>query len=380
MAANTSDTKPVTLTRDELYRLVWETPMTRLAMRFGVSGNGLAKICDRLLVSYPPRGYWARLAAGQSVTKTNLLPPTANTPSSATITPTPPPPSKPELPADARATVDRVRAEALATPVPERLSQPHVIVARWLADHEKRKAEARRERDPWRKKLIDPGDLSPDMRRRYRLLDALFKAVEKNGGKVKEDDRRQPYVELSGEKIEYQIREKQRMVRQNDTRQFQSTGKLVFAIKTYLPSGLQREWTESDETVMEILLPDIIATLVAAGPLLAERAARIREEQHKRQIEERKRYEKEQERKLQENRIRCFREFAQKHHDVQAALAFLEALRAATQDTSQVFFGNKVSDWFDWLEDGLKDGDPINSGVEPIFSAIAKVTAWTYRE
>lgn len=33
--------------------------MSRLAEEFGISGNGLAKICDRLDVTYLPRGYWA---------------------------------------------------------------------------------------------------------------------------------------------------------------------------------------------------------------------------------------------------------------------------------------------------------------------------------
>lgn len=31
--------------------------MSKLAAEFGVSGNGLAKICDRLKVPYPGRGY-----------------------------------------------------------------------------------------------------------------------------------------------------------------------------------------------------------------------------------------------------------------------------------------------------------------------------------
>ena len=51
---------PVTLSREELYALVWATPMSRLAIQYGLSGNGLAKICRRLDVPYPPRGYWAR--------------------------------------------------------------------------------------------------------------------------------------------------------------------------------------------------------------------------------------------------------------------------------------------------------------------------------
>jgi hypothetical protein len=45
---------------EELYRMVWDRPMIRLAEEFGITENGLAKICDRLDVPYPPRGHWAK--------------------------------------------------------------------------------------------------------------------------------------------------------------------------------------------------------------------------------------------------------------------------------------------------------------------------------
>ena len=63
--ANEQPKRPVTISREQLYKQVWETPMSRLGVQYGISGNGLAKICDRLSVPYPPRGYWARKAAGQ---------------------------------------------------------------------------------------------------------------------------------------------------------------------------------------------------------------------------------------------------------------------------------------------------------------------------
>jgi hypothetical protein len=33
--------------------------MNRLAAKYGISGNGLAKICRRLDIPYPARGHWA---------------------------------------------------------------------------------------------------------------------------------------------------------------------------------------------------------------------------------------------------------------------------------------------------------------------------------
>jgi AcrR family transcriptional regulator len=48
------------LSRDELYQMVWSRPLVALAGDLGMSGNGLAKICDRLLIPHPPRGFWTK--------------------------------------------------------------------------------------------------------------------------------------------------------------------------------------------------------------------------------------------------------------------------------------------------------------------------------
>ncbi|MDE2319926.1 MAG: hypothetical protein KGK02_09545 [Rhodospirillales bacterium] len=55
------------LTRRELFDLVWSKPIQQLAAEFGVSDRGLAKVCARNGIPNPPRGYWARLAAGGNV-------------------------------------------------------------------------------------------------------------------------------------------------------------------------------------------------------------------------------------------------------------------------------------------------------------------------
>src|SRR5437016_873439 len=69
-----SHATPVTLTRRELYDLVWETPLHKLAPLYGLSDVGLAKICQRHQVPFPFRGYWAKLRNGHPVSKTPLSP------------------------------------------------------------------------------------------------------------------------------------------------------------------------------------------------------------------------------------------------------------------------------------------------------------------
>ncbi len=54
------------VTREELYELVWSTPMIRVAEKFEVSGSYLARVCTELRVPRPERGYWAKLAVGKA--------------------------------------------------------------------------------------------------------------------------------------------------------------------------------------------------------------------------------------------------------------------------------------------------------------------------
>lgn len=52
-------------TREELFALVWDRPMIEVAKELGISDVALAKRCRSLQVPTPPRGYWARVRAGQ---------------------------------------------------------------------------------------------------------------------------------------------------------------------------------------------------------------------------------------------------------------------------------------------------------------------------
>jgi len=55
----------VSLSREELYQKVWSKPVRSVARELGISGRGLAGIRIRFEIPVPPRGYWAKLAAGK---------------------------------------------------------------------------------------------------------------------------------------------------------------------------------------------------------------------------------------------------------------------------------------------------------------------------
>ena len=60
------------LKRSALHALVWSKPMTHIARDLGISDVGLAKTCRRHGVPVPPRGHWAKLAAGKPSPQTPL--------------------------------------------------------------------------------------------------------------------------------------------------------------------------------------------------------------------------------------------------------------------------------------------------------------------
>jgi hypothetical protein len=90
--------RAISVSRDQMYDLIREVPMVRLAAQFSLSGTGLAKICRRFEVPYPPCGYWAKVAAGKEVVVAPLPPPSPGTPDSVRTVPTerPVPPTLPE--------------------------------------------------------------------------------------------------------------------------------------------------------------------------------------------------------------------------------------------------------------------------------------------
>lgn len=60
------------ISRRDLYNRAWSTPMSKLARELDISDVGLAKACRRHNIPRPPRGYWAKLAAGKAPPKPAL--------------------------------------------------------------------------------------------------------------------------------------------------------------------------------------------------------------------------------------------------------------------------------------------------------------------
>ena len=62
----------VKIDRENLYEEVWEIPTSQLTKKYCISDVALSKICKKLNVPKPQRGYWARKSASQQVHRQKL--------------------------------------------------------------------------------------------------------------------------------------------------------------------------------------------------------------------------------------------------------------------------------------------------------------------
>ena len=59
--------KKLRVSATELEALVWAMPTTKVAEQLNVSDAAIGKLCRKLGVEKPPRGYWAKIYAGKHV-------------------------------------------------------------------------------------------------------------------------------------------------------------------------------------------------------------------------------------------------------------------------------------------------------------------------
>ncbi|WP_237133127.1 hypothetical protein [Pseudohongiella sp. O18] len=376
-------------TRKELYDLAWQTPMTKLSKQVGLSNQGLAKLCRRKHIPLPPRGYWAKQAAGQKVTQIPL----------------------PELADDAARDpivieqVDKALTKprpevvkALAsTPapdisVPKKLVKPHPVVSRWRDER-----EASNQRNKlWQSHL--PAAMRDHSRkpftniemRRHRILDTIFKAIEKFGYKVRPGSYDQSWeLTYEGIPVEFNITERYKQVKMPLTKQEvvepwnkgkthkierQFSGRLMLNIKTWLPRGLTTRWAEeNDEHTLEEDVPDIVRIFKTAGPLLVEQK-REREEQRRRDDEERNRRHREAQRiKANEE---CWERFivasgrCEEAARVRKLIQRIEEM-AATQDSTIDVHGKAIAEWIQWAKDWAERHDPLSGDLEGLFEYVS---------
>ena len=177
--------------------------MSKLSKRYGISDVGLAKICRRMDIPVPPRGYWARIAHGQKITKPRLPALKAGMPESIEISP----PSEHTLFTKAiHASLEEPADPTEEITVDEVLTKPHPLIR--AAEKSLKKSQP----DTYGRLTTSNGDIDvrvgrSSISRAMLIMDAVMKAFDARGYtvKFKEDYGLGSYVIVDGQSIPFSL-------------------------------------------------------------------------------------------------------------------------------------------------------------------------------
>lgn len=114
------------LTRQQLYEMIWERAVSKVAPEFGISDVALRKQCVKHAIPLPDATYWGRLHAGRPVKRKPLGAAPKGVSDRIVIDAR----AKPQAPEPVEAAIAAARQSAEAVAVPEKL---HPLVAKTLA-------------------------------------------------------------------------------------------------------------------------------------------------------------------------------------------------------------------------------------------------------
>lgn len=380
--------------RNSLYDEIWTDPVTVVAQRYGLSDVGLAKICRRLSIPLPTRGYWAKVKAGRIMKKIPL--PKLEQANTVSLKKLSPEVAQAKQEAKEKAVAARKATGELV--VPEELTDPHPLV--------KAASKRLKQRDGWEdsKGLRSAPDevlnllVTKDaIDRALRLIDTLIKKLETMGVTVSVDAKaKNTWLDIQGIRVSLAVTEHVARSRHEPTQSeirardrywarwridpLHSGDSPRIPDFDYTPTGMltitaghwpARNWRDTPRTSLNDRLGEVVNGLFSlAEELRVKQEEDRRREEARRLAEERYQFLKD---RLDKEQAR-FKRLEQEAHNFDRA-GRLRAYADAVEQNALVSpdgLTNEIRDWLawarakaDWLDPLVMVSDPILDAPEP---------------
>lgn len=358
------------ISREELYRRVWETPVRTLAKEFDISDVGLAKTCRKLEIPLPPVGHWMKVQHGK-VVKQPALPPSDTT--DVVIASQPHRLCKPSL-AEAQALATKV--VDLDFTIPARALNLAPFAAATLKELQTPTPDARGLVTCTGPKVFNCTVSPATAARTARLLHAVEMALPQLNAKVSvaaARDNAHAGVVYEGTTVRFRVTEAYTRAETRTqhskhawdytkTFKYHLSGRLTFEIEEWFDG--QKRWSDTARHSVEDKLGGFILSLVVAAKAVIKREfewaeeKRLREEA-KRQSEERARLIREE----QEFRRQLLDEAAL-WQKCDAVRQYLDHVRERLASSKQEMSQNNL-DWLTHAELALADMLPLEKRLAP---------------
>jgi hypothetical protein len=388
--------KSIILTREQLYEKVWSQPVWSLAKEWGLSDVGLAKICKKHNIPRPGLGYWRRKQLGYSVKQVPL--PKGD---GADVIEIARYRANPRIFDEEQAQEGREKGaveEGIENRivVAETLDDPHPLIVRTEKNLRGAKKDERGFLTAKAKGCLSVVSAPVSVERAMRIMDALIKALEPRGMRVRIEDGdhkshigsawhqwwystylsktldERTIVSVLGEDLDICLSE------QIDRRERQPTPKEIKEHPWYRPpvyeyhptgrfslyilnlEGIRHTWSDTDKKRLEDLLNSFVKGLIKAAVYV--RAKRLEREKEEREREERRRKIEEAKRlrREEEQKLKILDQHVSNWHQSQRIRQYVEAFReAALRKHGTIDPGSDIDKWITWAIQQADRVDPL---------------------
>jgi len=365
------------LTREELYELVWTTPLTTLAKNYNISDNGLRKICIKLAIPLPKSGYWSKIKFNKPVKKIPL-------PKNQEV--------KQEIKLEIRdenVTIEehfqtafyRLKKKIENTPnlhlkVPDILTKPDALIIAAQKDLKDKKPRRTlytniQETINTSSGILDIDVTKDNVPRALRFMDTFIKLIKQRGHNI--DTKDGSKVIVNGESIKIRFRETLKRIKTKDP-----DSRYDWEHKELIPSGIlsfkmeahwaEKEWRDSEKSPLETKLSNILAKLELEAERLKEEriASEIRHQAYERQ----RKIEEEQKR-LFEKEINDFKTLklnAKRWKQTTDIYNYINAIETNAINTNTLT--EELKNYIKWAKDKADWYNPIIQKEDTIFKKI----------
>jgi hypothetical protein len=354
------------VTREQLYNLIWSTPISTLSKVHDITEYSIRKSCKNLQVPIPLAGYWQKSKEKQERMRRPL---SAAYQGEASVYIES---IKAEQNADSLESIKNQikNTTGLSLKIPDRLIVPDKLII---------EAQAKLEegaRSQWNSGILHTSSGALEIRvskdsisRALRIFDTLIKALRARGHNVSVD--RDTYAIVYDQKIRIALRERTTRVPAKDNtsyNEYKPTGILVFQVD---PGYSVKEFSDGKEPLEEQLVA-IIAKLEIKAEY--ERSLRQRWAQERAIEEKRERIERElHERGRNElEKFKALIRDARRYQDVLVLRNFISKLEQRAKDDTRD--DDQFKQYIEWAKKKIDWYDPYVSAEDDLLSHVDRDT------
>lgn len=366
--------KTEVITREELYNLVWENPLSKLAKKYNLSDNGLRKVCKKLDIPLPKNGYWQKIQFNKKVIKEKL--PLNNT-VEASITLKFRENSETVINGEVNE-LNQLTKELKNTLkdtiiFPEKLTKPNQLIIDAKNDLKDKKPSLYHNMNGLVNTspgIIDIAVTPHNIKRALLFMDIFIKAIQNRGHKIIIKDGTRVIINNIELRIDLREKLKRKIIKGThwDSTVLEPSNILSLRLDIY-PI---KEWTDTDSSKIEDKIPSIIAKLelqaIQEKQQAIEREIWNKEYERKRKIEE----DFEAKRNFELKEFKGLFQKANRWHQAEILRKYiLEVEKKAKENNSLT---EEVIKWLEWANNKVEWYDPFTEKEDETFEKVNRDT------